>query len=322
MGSGIEFSIDGENTYVGSIRRTARPHKGKSLLAFPDRYVVVDLETTGFDARFSSIIEVAGIKFENGQEAGRFQSLVKPHMEISEYITELTGISNEMVESAPIDDVVLPEFYGFISDCPVVAHNANFDVNFLYDCASDRVAEPFSNDFVDTLRLARRLYPDLPNHKLSTLASCLGIITEDAHRALADCLTAHACFLKLKEEAERRGGIPEFPSDHFNNMSKTITARTSDFNPDSPVFGMAFAFTGKLERMTRKEAMQAVADAGGILCDGVVSTTNYLVLGNNDYCEAIQGGKSNKQKKAEKMRLSGYDISIISEDVFYDMLED
>jgi len=71
--------------------------------------------------------------------------------------------------------------------------------------------------------------------------------------------------------------------------------------------------------MTRKEAMQAVVNAGGHCCDGVVEETNYLVLGNNDYCKAIKGGKSNKQKKAEKMQLSGKDIQIISEDTFYDM---
>jgi len=124
----------------------------------------------------------------------------------------------------------------------------------------------------------------------------------------------------MKADADRLGGIPKLSWERFNSLSKTITPETTDFDTDSPVFGMSFAFTGKLERMTRKEAMQAVANKGGICCDGVVATTNYLVLGNNDYCKSIQGGKSSKQKKAEKMQLSGADISIISENVFYDML--
>ena len=74
--------------------------------------------------------------------------------------------------------------------------------------------------------------------------------------------------------------------------------------------------------MTRKEAMQAVVNAGGICCDGVIASTNYLVLGNNDYCRTIKDGKSLKQKKAEKMQLDGLDILTISENVFYDMLMD
>ncbi len=123
----------------------------------------------------------------------------------------------------------------------------------------------------------------------------------------------------MKEYANEIGGIPQ--PHPLNTLAKHITAETTDFNEDSPIFGMAFAFTGRLERMTRKEAMQAVANAGGICCDGVTSATNYLVLGINDYCKAAKGTKSAKQKKAEKMQRAGSPIATISEDVFYDMLE-
>lgn len=321
MSLGFEVSIDEKpgEIYVGPARPIIREHKGKSLLIFPDDYVAIDLETTGLDPRYEEIIEVAGIKYENGQEAGRFESLVNPHQEIGDFITELTGITNEMLKTAPDADEVLPDFFAFIGNLPVVGHNVNFDVNFLYDSSPEE--QPFSNDFIDTMRLCRRLYHDLPNYKLSTLVDYLGVTDQVEHRAFADCLAAQACFQKMKEEADRLGGLPEPSWKHFGSLSKSITPRTTDFNMDSPVFGMSFAFTGKLERMTRKEAMQAVADAGGILCDGVVASTNYLVLGDNDYCKAIRGGKSNKQKKAEKMQLAGSDIAVISEDIFYDMLK-
>lgn len=321
MSLGFEVSIDGETgeVYVGPARPVIREHKGRSLMAFPGSYVAIDLETTGLDPRYEEIIEVAGIKYENGHETGRFESLVNPHRKIGSYITELTGITDEMLITAPDAGEVLPEFFAFIGGLPVVGHNVNFDVNFLYDGSPKE--RPFSNDFIDTLRLSRRLYHDLPNHKLPTLVDYLGVADQVEHRALADCLAAQACFQKMKEEADRLGGLPEPSWKHFGSLSKTITPRTTEFNMDSPVFGMSFAFTGKLERMTRKEAMQAVADAGGILCDEVVASTNYLVLGDNDYCKAIKGGKSNKQKKAEKMRLAGSDIAVISEDLFYDMLE-
>ena len=81
-------------------------------------------------------------------------------------------------------------------------------------------------------------------------------------------------------------------------------------------------FTGTLERMARKQAMQIVADLGGINENSVTKKTNYLILGNNDYCKTIKDGKSNKQKQAEAYKLQGQDIEIIPETVFYDMLGD
>ena len=79
-------------------------------------------------------------------------------------------------------------------------------------------------------------------------------------------------------------------------------------------------FTGKLENLQRKDAMQLVVDLGGIVANSVTKKTNYLILGNNDYCPTIKDGKSSKQKKAEKLKLSGQDIDIISENTFYEML--
>lgn len=299
---------------------TKRTHKGKSLLLFPEDYTVVDIETTGFDPMFDEIIEVAGIKYRGRNEVGRFQSLVKPDDGIPDYITALTGITNEMVADAPGIEDVLPRFLEFIGEDIVVGHNVHFDVNFLYDYAENFELKPFSNDLVDTLRLSRRLYPELQSHKLSALAAHFGVEPDGEHRALADCVTTQKCLSAMDAYAAQNGGIPESAEDLYRKLSKTIVAETSDFDPDSLIYGRTFAFTGKLERMTRKEAMQAVVNAGGHCTDGVVAETNYLVLGNNDYCKAIKDGKSAKQKKAEKMKLNGADIESISESVFCDML--
>lgn len=299
---------------------TKRTHKGKSLVLFPEDYTVVDIETTGFDPMFDEIIEVAGIKYRGRNEVGRFQSLVKPDDGIPDYITALTGITNEMVADAPGIEDVLPRFLEFIGEDIVVGHNVHFDVNFIYDYAEDFELKPFSNDLVDTLRLSRRLYPELQSHKLSALAAHFGVEPDGEHRALADCVTTQKCLSAMDAYAAQNGGIPESAEDLYRKLSKTIVAETSDFDPDSLIYGRTFAFTGKLERMTRKEAMQAVVNAGGHCTDGVVADTNYLVLGNNDYCKAIKDGKSAKQKKAEKMKLNGADIESISESVFCDML--
>lgn len=312
----IKLNNDGKVS-IDDAPRSKREHKGNSLLTFPESYVVIDIETSGLDPRFDEIIELAGIKYSNGVEVERFQTLV--NAEIDDFITELTGITNEMLMNAPKIDDVLPDFIAFVGNSPIVGHNVNFDINFVYDYAGYLGLPPFSNDFIDTLRISRRLYKNMENHKLSTLMNHLGVGDIVEHRALSDCINTQRCFEKMREYANQIGGIPQ-PIAH-NTLAKHITAETTDFNEDSPIFGMAFAFTGRLERMTRKEAMQAVANAGGICCDGVTAATNYLVLGINDYCKAAKGTKSAKQRKAEKMQSAGAAITTISEDVFYDMLE-
>jgi len=101
-----------------------------------------------------------------------------------------------------------------------------------------------------------------------------------------------------------------------------ISSSNTAFDETTSVFGKTFVFTGVLQRMIRKDAMQLVADLGGICGDGVTAKTNYLVLGNNDYCSSIKDGKSSKHKKAEKYKAAGLDIEIISENVFYEMISE
>lgn len=95
---------------------------------------------------------------------------------------------------------------------------------------------------------------------------------------------------------------------------------TLTFDENHPLFGKVCVFTGTLEKMQRKEVMQLVADLGGIPGDNITKKTNYLVLGNNDYCKTIKDGKSTKQKKAEKLILDGADLQIIPEEVFYELV--
>ena len=104
--------------------------------------------------------------------------------------------------------------------------------------------------------------------------------------------------------------------------AKDISSDCNDFDMNNPIFDKECVFTGKLDKMTRKEAMQIVADLGGKNRDSVTKETNYLILGNNDYCKSITDGKSSKQKKAESYKLKGQDIEILSEDVFYDIIDD
>ncbi len=111
-----------------------RVFKGTSLLESLENYVVVDIETTGYSPDFDEIIELGALKIENNIVIAQFQTLIKPEeMIISEFITEKTGITNEMVKDAPSLYDVLGKYVNFIGDNIVIGHNVNFDINFLYD---------------------------------------------------------------------------------------------------------------------------------------------------------------------------------------------
>lgn len=302
-----------------------REHKGKSLLNFPSDYVVIDIETTGLDPIFDEIIELSAVRYVNNAKESQYVSLVKPREPISDFISQLTGITNDMVSDADSIDVVLPHFLSFVGDSILVGHNIHFDINFIYDRSIDILDNPFSNDFSDTLRLSRRLMPDLKNHKLATLANELNIDTSGMHRALVDCEIANSIYQHCKEIAiSKYGSIDSFvlnaKKSHAINVNDITTSNTF-FDENNPIYGKVFVFTGVLEKMTRKNAMQIVVDYGGIIGNSVTKETNYLVLGNNDYCKSIKDGKSSKQKKAENYKLSGQDIDIIPENVFYDMID-
>ena len=332
--------------------QTIRESKGRSIIAFPDTYCVIDTETTGRSPQWDHIIEVAAVKISDGQEVGRFSSLIQPPnmpggTYVDDFIEALTGITDEMLAGAPFAPDVLEEFATFVEDAPVVGHCVSFDIDFLYDSFDRYLDRPFSNDYIDTLRLARKLHPEMSHHRLADLVQLFDVAHNDAHRAMGDVEATAECFVRLKAEAlERHGSEEEFQelfrskrtrrrsvSEGHGSVREGYRAggshsvRAADIqgdaqkiDEDSPIFGCACVFTGKLEKFTRAEAMQIVADLGGINQDGVTKTTRYLILGNNDYCASIKDGKSNKQKKAEKWALKGTGIEILPESVFYDML--
>ena len=177
---------------------TARPQKGSSLLMALDDYTVVDIETTGLSPRYSSIIELGAVKVRGGKAVDEVSLLVDPGFSIPPYITALTGITDDMVWTAPPIGDVLPYFLDFVGEDVIVGHNVNFDVNFIYDKSVALGLGPLKNDFVDTMRISRRLYPQYKHHTLADLIERLGVERDTAHRALADCIATAACYERMK----------------------------------------------------------------------------------------------------------------------------
>lgn len=151
-------------------------------------FCVVDLETTG-GSHMDSITEIGAVKVRRGEVVGTFQSLVNPGQAVPAFIRLLTGINDEMLTEAPAIGSVLPSFLSFVGDSVIVAHNARFDVGFLNNALRAGDYSAMENRVIDTALLARKILAgEVPNHKLSTLASHLRCAHRPTHRAFADVL--------------------------------------------------------------------------------------------------------------------------------------
>lgn len=151
----------------------------------PKVYVFSDIETTGLSSEQDEITEVAAIKYTGGDKVEYFSTLVNPSISIPKTVTNITGITNEMVYKAPKMKSVLPAFKDFVGDAELIFYNAPFDESFLKKASID-LNNPINNKFFDALMLAKEAFPGLHNHKLKTMAKQLNVAANGAHRALND----------------------------------------------------------------------------------------------------------------------------------------
>lgn len=170
-------------------------------------YVIFDVETTGLSAVHDVIIELAAVKMKDGKIVDRFEAFANPHRSLAPHIVDLTGITDEMLKDAPEIDEVIQDFLKFIKGCHLVAHNARFDMGFLQEAVKKLGEAPVKNSVIDTLELARYLYPDLKNHRLNTLCNYLDVTLEQHHRAIYDAEATGYVFWKMIEEATKRGHL-------------------------------------------------------------------------------------------------------------------
>lgn len=161
----------------------------------PASFVAFDLETTGF-APPCRIIEIGAVKVVDNKVTEQFQTFVNPCCRLPSYITELTGIGDEMVKNEPLIEEALPLFLEFLGDFPMAAHNASFDMQFI-NHEMRKLGRSLSNPVIDTLALSRRCYPGLRNHKLATVAQHIGAVNQSAHRGMYDAMVVAEILLKL-----------------------------------------------------------------------------------------------------------------------------
>lgn len=169
-------------------------------------FVVVDTETTGSTPALDRVIEIGAVKVIDGKIVDKFHRLINPERYIPHNVFQIHNISDEMVENAPIFEQIADEFLDFLGMNSVfVAHNVDFDKEFLnYELS--RLKKPrLQNQSLCTIKLAKKIYPDLRKYNLSSLASNLGIPLKNAHRALDDSETTANILLNMFIELANSG---------------------------------------------------------------------------------------------------------------------
>ncbi len=169
---------------------------------------VIDFETTGISPSMGDrATEVAIVITEGGRVVDRFQSLMNAGVHIPSFITQLTGITNDMVAHAPAAEVVMRDAARFVGSVPMVAHNASFDRRY-WQAELALAGEPAPHAFACTVLLSRRLDPQAPSHQLGSLVDFFRLPrTGQAHRAMADANMAAALLARIQHDLQVQHGV-------------------------------------------------------------------------------------------------------------------
>ena len=192
--------------------------------------VVLDFETTGLSPAYGDrAIEIGAVKIEAGAITDRFQELMNPGRPIDSFIESYTGISNDMLKDARPCKEVMSHFADFIGEHNLVAHNASFDKRFL-DSELRRVSKQYTGTFSCSMLIARRLYQDAPNHKLSTLIKHTKIPSDGSfHRALYDSEMTAKLWLTMLEHINSHYNLSSIPFTLMQKITKTQKQNVSRF---------------------------------------------------------------------------------------------
>lgn len=261
-----------------------RPGKGESVLCLPRDYTVVDTETTGLSTESCCLIEVSALRVREGRVAAEFSTLIRPPWRevqkngqwqqgyVDDFIQGLTGITDEMLEGAPLPEEALPQVEDFLGRDLLLGHNVGFDTAFLYDSFQKYLGRPLGNSSLDQLRLARKLLPHLPHHRLGDVAAALGVPYQGAHRALADCWITYGCYEKLRALALSQGTEEEFLQ-RFEKK-KPPKPRYPGV-PGHPFYQKTLVLTGSLDTSQNREA---VLRAGGKVGKEVAAGVDFVAI--------------------------------------------
>jgi DNA polymerase-3 subunit epsilon len=318
-----------------------------------ESFVAIDYETANADKRSACSLGVSVV--QNGRIVDTFQSLIKPPAEFSEFDpfnVMIHGINKKDVANAP----QFLEVWSMIEKCnknyelPFVCHYSGFDIRVTQNLFTYHGKQIENLSFYDTLTIAKKMWPQLLNHKLNTLSSKFGIELEH-HKASSDAEACARIALKQMEESEKStlaevaeefgyklgilnsDGVKTmsdfknygFSGTRFSNDPKASSSKdvqpNRELNLGSDLFGEFLVFTGELQSMSRREAIQLAVNNGASVTSSVTKKTRFLVIGISDFLDFTNGKKTRKLLDAEKLSEQGQNISFIDEEDFLRMTD-
>ncbi|QQB74806.1 PolC-type DNA polymerase III [Fusobacterium canifelinum] len=170
-----------------------------------EEFVVFDIETTGLNSHTNEIIEIGAVKIKAGRIVDRYSQLINPGRPIPYHITEITSITDEQVANEPKIDEVIGKFVDFVGDAVLVAHNAPFDMGFIKRDIKKYLNIDLECSVIDTLQMARDLFPDLKKYGLGDLNKTLGLALEKHHRAVDDSQATANMFIIFLDKYKEKG---------------------------------------------------------------------------------------------------------------------
>ena len=285
--------------------------KGNSLIMSITDYTVIDLETTSKYPNQAEIIELSAVRVRSDEIVETFTKLVKPLKPVTETVTKLTGITNEMLSDAPEIKNILKEYIDFIGDDIILGHNiVSYDSTILYDLCESLGLKRFSNTMLDTLRYVHYCDIDVPNYKLKTLSEYFEI-EHQAHRALNDCIANFQIYKKLKTH---------FTGQYILRESTSVQrVKITGVKPEySDLQGKSIVLTGEFACGERKEIKMQLEQLGASVKKGVSSKTDYLLIGSIGSPDWKFGDYGDKANKAQKLQLQGKNLQIVQEGEFFE----
>lgn len=276
---------------------------GKLLLAYPDDYTVLDIETTGLSPQNDYITEISAIKYRNNRRVDEFSSLVKPDFSIPYYITRLTGIDDAMVADAPSIDEVILSFMDFLADDIIAGYNVGFDLSFIAENLAGYYAKRLANNYVDVMKLAQNELPFLGRYKQTAVAEYFNIATAGAHRALVDCGICNGCYQRLKELAVADYRLPP-------KQRELVLAHSS--SSLKPLADRNIVLLGSFDGLYLKNLQEILTALGASVAYHVTAVSDMVIVGMADasVCDGAD------LQRAVSMKNAGKNIYILKEDVF------
>ena len=285
-----------EGYYINDVDDRLAVH-GSANMSFDEEYVSFDLETTGL-YRHDTIIEIGAVRMKNGVEVERFQTFVDPKRRLHPKVVELTGITDDMVKGAPTIKEILPKFREFVGDSVLVAHNADFDANFIRRACEDQGID-WHMTYVDTLAISQCLMPELGKFKLDIVAKKFDLADFNHHRAGDDALVCGRIAGRLFQMLKERG-IEDIQSINDAMLPLRPVHRQETVRCEHIVlFAKNQVGLRNLYRLISESNLKFYKKFPRIFKSELLKYREGLIIGsaceNNELFQAVLSGKSNEE---------------------------